>query len=79
MSPNPADFTTSVELNISESAAVAISMIDANGKRVLFQDYGITEGYQRLRVDTNAMENGLYMVQIQIGNKVLSKKLLVLH
>ncbi|MFZ4542534.1 MAG: T9SS type A sorting domain-containing protein [Saprospiraceae bacterium] len=79
ISPNPADLSTNIDLNITAASSVIVSLVDLSGKRINMQDYGIQEGSQQLSFDTADLPDGMYLMQIQIGNKMLTRKLMVAH
>ena len=79
ISPNPANDLTIIDLNIKELSNITINMLDINGNSVGIRDFGKLEGEQRLSISTNELPTGLYIVQIQIGNQLLTRKLMVAH
>lgn len=75
--PNPSNDLSNVELNLTENTEVAIKVTNISGQLVASKTYGILNGDIMLPINTAAFDAGLYLVQIQLGNSILTKKLVV--
>ncbi len=77
VSPNPTSNESFIELNLSSSMDVAVTLTDISGKIIAEKEYGSLNGDQLLPVNTQGLGNGIYLVQIRLGNELLTKKLVV--
>lgn len=74
--PNPAHnkFNVSVELQRHEKVEVRIT--DLQGRQLLVQPFGqMSEGKHILELPAASLSNGMYLVQIQSGNQLVTRKL----
>lgn len=74
--PNPAHnkFNVSVELQRHEKVEVRIT--DLQGRQLLVQPFGqMSEGKHVLELPAATLSNGMYLVQIQSGNQLVTRKL----
>ncbi|GJM34380.1 MAG: hypothetical protein DHS20C18_33810 [Saprospiraceae bacterium] len=77
VSPNPFREMTTIRINIAERAAVNIQVLNTLGQVVSSQNYGELFGQIDFPIHANQMDNGLYTVRIQVGNDVVSKKIIL--
>jgi hypothetical protein len=75
ISPNPTNNITYIELNIKDLATVKINVTDINGRVVASRDYGQVQGSNFFPVDCTSFAAGIYLARIQIGNEIVTKKL----
>lgn len=75
--PNPADEIAYVDLNIKEASNITIEISDLNGRVIASRNYGSFAGQQLFPILCADWAKGLYMVRINIGNDVVTKKLIV--
>ncbi len=73
--PNPAtdNFFINIDMNIDQNAKVQV--IDMHGKVVYSAD--IEDKSNLLKIYTGTWNSGLYLVSVQTGNQIISKKVLV--
>ncbi|MBU1102009.1 MAG: T9SS type A sorting domain-containing protein [Bacteroidetes bacterium] len=76
--PNPFNPTTSISYSLTEAGYVSFAVFDALGKEVK----AISEGYRntgsyKLHFDGNDLSSGIYIYQLSVNNKILSKKMLL--
>lgn len=76
ISPNPANSFAYIDLNIAQTADVLVKILDINGRMVAFQDFGKMNGAQKIALDVSNYPNGQYIVQIQLNNEILSRKII---
>ena len=78
--PNPTDLPfANVEFNLSEKSRVEARIVYITGKEVAYQDFGtMSQGNQRVQLDTDGLENGFYFVNFNVGEQRISKKISVL-
>lgn len=75
MSPNPANNITYIELNIKDLSEIKINVTDINGRVVASRDFGKVQGSNFFPVDCSSFAAGIYLARIQIGNEIVTKKL----
>jgi hypothetical protein len=76
--PNPASDNAFVEFDLAESTTVSITIMNAVGQKVMEQDLGkINSGIQKNNINTSNLENGMYFVTINVGDKTIIKKLTI--
>jgi len=76
--PNPAKEFTTLELNISRSEDVNIFVRDLNGRLIKQMKLNkMPSGKHDIRIDTETLANGNYIVTVQMGATLKSGKLLV--
>jgi len=75
--PNPVADVLNVAFTLKTSASVAINIYSTNGKLVYSQTAkNYTAGSQQL-VLPNQLNAGLYLVQVEAGNQIITKRVLV--
>lgn len=76
--PNPSNGMTNVEVNLENAAPLSVKVFDVAGKELLFENYGVmAAGNQRMQFDVSDFANGIYYVNLQIGEEVITKKISV--
>lgn len=68
--PNPV--SSVLRINTSLSRIVGVKLFSINGK--LFKNLQFNSN--QIRIDLNAFENGIYLLEIQTENTVLTKKII---
>jgi len=78
--PNPSDLPyTYMEFNIDQMANVQTTVTDITGKVVAVQDFGtMSQGNQRIQLNTDRLENGFYFVNLRVGEQEVSRKISIL-
>ncbi|MDQ3140860.1 MAG: Omp28-related outer membrane protein [Bacteroidota bacterium] len=79
ISPNPTYGNSRIELDLKESASVSVQLSTLDGVTIATKNYGKLTGSQIFPIQTDNLFNGIYNVQLHIGNKIISKKLVVLR
>ncbi len=70
MFPNPTVGELNVELELLETERVTIDVYDMVGKIVRSEDLGVMpSGYTLRKMDFQALSNGLYLMNINVGNE----------
>jgi uncharacterized delta-60 repeat protein len=73
--PNPAVTETNVMLDLDQSATIAFEVYDAFG-RLVIQDEAFKEGSFTHTLKLDGLAPGMYMVQLKVGNRVMTKRLI---
>ncbi len=77
LSPNPAQDITYLKMNITDASQVSMTIVDAIGQVVATNNYGQLQGNVTLDVDVSTLSTGMYLVHLNIDNKLVTKKLSV--
>lgn len=73
--PNPITTSATVNFNLVESNNVTIEMVNALGQVVSTNNLGtLNAGEQNYSLDASNLNNGLYFVNIRVGNSSVVKK-----
>ncbi len=75
--PNPANSSTTVAVEVSNASEVAITIADLAGKVVYTNNLGTVKGTQKVNVNTEALNSGVYMVNVSVNGAVSTEKLIV--
>lgn len=74
--PNPTNGNVFVELNLTTATEVQVAISNVTGQTVLAQNLGTTIS-DKIELETATLPTGVYMVQFNIGNEQITKKLVV--
>jgi hypothetical protein len=78
MFPNPASDAVNITYLVDKPADVKINIADISGRTVYQTDKGFTgHGIKTEFVDTKELSNGIYFVNLKIGNNNYSKKIII--
>lgn len=75
--PNPAKSYVDVQTNLSQKGSVAIRVIDVSGKVVINESQTVDTGRQSIKLNTENLVQGAYIVEIKSDGKISSQKLLI--
>lgn len=79
MYPNPADDFAAVNFALTNDADVTLEIFDAVGKSVMVAHNGqLGAGNHTININTQEFVNGFYFVNLNVGEKVITKKLSVI-
>ncbi len=78
--PNPFNPTTTIRFALPKSERVWLTVYNALGQQVaeLVNGQQLTAGAHEYRFDASALANGLYFYRLQIGHKMVTKKMLLM-
>ncbi len=77
--PNPVKDRTVISYQIPLRSAVSLCVYDVSGRLVNMLVNGIVEpGYRSLGLDTRTYSSGIYFLRLKAGDKVITKKMMVL-
>lgn len=77
MYPNPSSTVTVIEADLSQNADISLTLTDMAGKIVDARDYGMVTPGTKLPIATSSLESGVYVVQLMVNGKLLTKQLVV--
>ena len=76
--PNPAVNQFNLDIELAEKAKVSYSVLNNLGQEVIKADLGsLNAGSQNQKVNISDLAQGIYVVQININNSIITKKLTV--
>lgn len=78
VAPNPAENQTTVNFSLEQSEKVMITVFNLNGQKMQVVDLGQqTAGNHETSLDLSTLSTGLYVVKVEAGNLVSSRRLIV--
>lgn len=77
MFPNPSSNLTFVAPNLSSDSEVSVRLLDMTGKVVSEKEYGTVAPGIELPINTNAMDAGVYIVELNVNGNTLTQQLVV--
>ncbi|MEM7163563.1 MAG: Omp28-related outer membrane protein, partial [Bacteroidota bacterium] len=75
--PNPSNEFANLSMNLEDESHVSIQVTDLTGKNIYAKDYGQIRGQYIFPIQTAALANGTYIVQIEVNGVVIPRKLAV--
>ncbi len=75
--PNPTHGSAWLSLNLNSDTDVQVTVSDLQGRKLSTKSYGILNGGQQIEVNTNGLAQGIYFVQVQMGDIVNTQRLIV--
>lgn len=75
--PNPAIDYTQIELDVIGSKEISVQLYNVIGRQVATQDYGVLSGPQQLFFDSSELLKGIYLMRINVGSQIITRKLLI--
>ncbi|GAB4132689.1 MAG: hypothetical protein Fur0041_04240 [Bacteroidia bacterium] len=78
--PNPADNSANIAVELNQASDVVINVYNAVGQLVVSNNYGqLASGKQIIELNTAALSNGIYMIEIVAGNNKTVSRISVSH
>jgi hypothetical protein len=77
--PNPSNDATFMKVNIPTASNVNVEVFNLMGQRVGFQNFGTQNGAQTFKFDTADLTSGVYLFNLTVGNKKVTRKVSVSH
>lgn len=75
--PNPTNDIANVKFNLTENADVAVELVNALGQTVAVQNLGSVNGEQVVRFNTNDLQAGIYLINVNVNGVISTKRLSV--
>ena len=75
--PNPANNFTTIAFTLEKTEKVIITVVDLLGKEITKKEETIFSGTTIETLDVSNYQNGIYFINLQIGNEVTTKKLVI--
>jgi thiol-disulfide isomerase/thioredoxin len=77
--PNPSSDATFMNVNVPTASKVSVEVFNLMGQRVGFQSFGTQYGTQTFKYDTSDLTSGVYLFNLTVGNKKVTRKVSVSH
>jgi len=76
--PNPISVDNiNVELYIDQYQEVIISITDLYGRAVISENYALTAGLSKTKINVSDLENGVYFIKVLGDNLNLTRKIVI--
>lgn len=76
--PNPSSGQFELNIEVEEFKTANLKMINAIGQTVFNQETNLNEGLNTLDIELNNVENGYYILTIDTGSELISKKVSII-
>ena len=77
--PNPFNPSTQIDFSLPESANIQLEIYNILGQKVqTLKNERMAPGYYSITFEANSLSSGIYIYQLQMGNKVITKRMLLL-
>ena len=73
--PNPVSDLLSIELELLKSSKIVITLSDLAGRSWFLKNYFLQNGYHSISIDLSGLKAGLYILQLKIDGRWISKKI----
>jgi len=77
--PNPSNDATFMRVNIPVASNVNLEVFNIMGQRVGFQNFGTQNGVQTFKFETSDLTSGVYLFNLTVGDKKVTRKVSVSH
>jgi len=77
MFPNPATEELTLDVSIDSERQLKVKIIDLTGRAIARNAYDLNQEQNRITMDVSALPSGMYLVQVENGKTVDSKKLTI--
>jgi hypothetical protein len=76
--PNPMTNAAIIDFNLAESNAVSIEIVNTIGQVVLHENLGkMSAGVQNYSLNAASLNNGLYFLNIKVGDNTITRKVAI--
>ena len=75
--PNPANDISTLQISSKSTETITLNIVDMLGKVVYADEIKITSGLNVKHINVSAFKTGIYFVNTTIGDKIISKKLVI--
>ena len=77
--PNPFNPNTQIDFIVPETANVQLQIYNILGQKVqTLKNERMAPGYYSITFEANSLSSGVYIYQLQMGNKIITKRMLLL-
>jgi len=76
--PNPSNDYTYIDLNLTKTSNVTVTVTNMVGQQMISKDFGkLASGNRNLAIAVSQLNPGVYFFTIQAGNERITKKIIV--
>ena len=75
--PNPANTFTTLQIETENVQQIQLAVMDLTGRVLWNNNQELVSGQQNINIPTTALVNGIYLLSIQKGNQVITRKLVI--
>ena len=75
--PNPTAGVVYLPIAVDQAAVLKVDIVNMLGQSVLSSDYLLNAGYQEVMIQMGELAQGVYQVNLMVGGKSVSKKLVL--
>jgi hypothetical protein len=75
--PNPANDYTSIAISLDKTEKVILTIVDLLGKEISKEEIVFYSGTTTEMLDVSNFQNGVYFINLQVGNKITTQKLVI--
>ena len=75
--PNPANNHTNITISSDKTEKVTLTIVDLLGKEIAKREKVISSGVNTETINLSGCQNGVYFLNLKIGNEVTTKKLII--
>jgi len=75
--PNPTNDYTSIAISLDKTEKVILTIVDLLGKEISKEEKVFYSGTTTERLDVSNFQNGVYFINLQVGNKITTQKLVI--
>jgi len=75
--PNPANDYTSIAISLDKTEKVILTIVDLLGKEISKEEKVFYSGTTTERLDVSNFQNGVYFINLHVGNKITTQKLVI--
>jgi len=75
--PNPSQGASMLKIDLDQKTDVSIQILDLNGRLMTSKSYGSQNGSMIYPILPEADWNGLYLIQIELDNQLITKKWII--
>ena len=76
--PNPAQMQTILDVNALNAANLSIRIIDFKGAELQRIERGMNAGANKFEINTSNLEEGMYLIQLNDGKSMVTKRLQII-
>lgn len=77
--PNPSQSKTTVSFNTAQTSTVVITLMDLNGEGIMQKTIQSSEGNNTFEISTQDLASGIYLVNLRMNERSVTRKLVVQH
>lgn len=78
--PNPANDFMNISFMLNQPEVAGVEIFDLFGKKVAaVTEHEYAEGQNLIRISNEGIANGMYLIKLQIGNRVITRKISVIR